>query len=75
MQISYIFDNELSIAFGFIIAVWASVFIDFWKRKNAQLAYEWDLADYEETEPDRPEYHPRHAYHKNAKTGKLEKVG
>eukprot|EP00043_Microstomoeca_roanoka_P027025 m.13337 g.13337 ORF g.13337 m.13337 type:complete len:921 (-) comp7245_c0_seq1:236-2998(-) len=53
---SYWFDNEATIAFAFFMSVWASIFIDFWKRRNAQLAYEWDVLDFSEEERDRPQF-------------------
>ena len=34
-----------------------TIFLEFWKRKNATLAYEWDVNNFDETEPDRPQFH------------------
>ena len=33
-----------------------TVFLELWKRKNAELAYEWDVEQFEENEPDRPSF-------------------
>lgn len=33
-----------------------TVFLEFWKRECASLAYEWDVNSFETTEPDRPGY-------------------
>ena len=39
------------------MALWASLFIEFWKRRQYKLAYEWDLTDMEgDVEPVRPQY-------------------
>ncbi|PNJ83233.1 ANO4 isoform 2 [Pongo abelii] len=32
------------------MAVWATVFLEFWKRRRAVIAYDWDLIDWEEEE-------------------------
>ena len=34
-----------------------TIFQEVWKRKTARLAYEWDVDEYEDTEPDRPEFY------------------
>ena len=39
-----------------VICIWGTVFLELWKRKNAVLAYEWDVHNFEDVEPDRPEY-------------------
>jgi hypothetical protein len=33
-----------------------TIFLEMWKRKNAELAYEWDVEQYEQNEPDRPSF-------------------
>ena len=34
-----------------------TVFLEFWKRQNATLAYEWNVNNFEANEPDRPEFY------------------
>jgi hypothetical protein len=34
LQVGLIFDNSAAVAFGIIMSLWASFFIDFWKRKS-----------------------------------------
>ena len=34
----------------------AIVFLELWKRKQAVIAWEWDLTKFEEDEPLRPQY-------------------
>jgi len=43
-------DNEATIFFTIFMALWATFFIEFWKRQQARIQYDWDVADYEETE-------------------------
>lgn len=33
-----------------LLCVAASFFLEFWKRKQAEIEYEWDVADFEEGE-------------------------
>ncbi|WAR09218.1 ANO5-like protein [Mya arenaria] len=54
---TYLFDNPATVAFACFMALWASFFHEFWKRKQAELEYEWDVADFEEEEETvRPEF-------------------
>lgn len=32
------------------MALWATFFMEFWKRQQARIQYDWDVADYEEAE-------------------------
>ncbi|KAF6017966.1 hypothetical protein EB796_023726 [Bugula neritina] len=51
------FDNEATPFYAATICVWSTIFMELWKRKNAVLAYEWDVKDFESSEPDRPSYY------------------
>lgn len=55
-KISLIFDNGSTIIFSVIMAVWSSMFLDFWKRKCAEIQYEWNVRDYSREEHTRPEF-------------------
>uniref|UniRef100_H2YZL6 Anoctamin n=1 Tax=Ciona savignyi TaxID=51511 RepID=H2YZL6_CIOSA len=56
-RITYVFDNEATIFFAVFMSMWATMFLEFWKRRQFQLSYEWDLVDYdEERDLIRPEY-------------------
>ncbi|KAK7097648.1 hypothetical protein V1264_004595 [Littorina saxatilis] len=50
------FDNDITPYFGLVICVWGTVFLEIWKRKKAELAYEWDVEQFEANEPDRPSF-------------------
>lgn len=38
------------------INILGTIFLELWKRENAELAYEWDVEQFELNEPDRPEF-------------------
>jgi hypothetical protein len=42
--------------YSIMLAIWASLFIELWKRKSATLAYRWGTSNYEETERERAEF-------------------
>ncbi|CAD5126106.1 DgyrCDS14278 [Dimorphilus gyrociliatus] len=55
-KITQIFDNYATVAFAVFMAIWATFFLEFWKRKECLLQYDWDVAGFEEDEKMRPEY-------------------
>ncbi|CAH3144184.1 unnamed protein product [Pocillopora meandrina] len=56
-KVAYVFDNEFTVVFAIFMSIWATMFLEFWKRRQAEIAYEWDLLGYEdEEEQPRPEY-------------------
>ena len=55
--ITHIFDNDGTVILAFVASIWATLFLEFWKRRQATLAQEWDTEGFEtEFEPLRPEY-------------------
>ncbi|XP_065224630.1 anoctamin-2-like isoform X2 [Planococcus citri] len=74
-KIVHIFDNNLNVIFALLMAVWASTFLEMWKRYDAVLNYRWSLNRFsEEEEPSRPEFLAKvvqyDSYKKNIVTGK-----
>ncbi|CAG5129014.1 unnamed protein product, partial [Candidula unifasciata] len=54
---SRIFDNGATVFFAIFMSLWGTLFLEFWKRKQATIQYKWDLTTFvEEEEPPRPEY-------------------
>lgn len=51
------FDNDVTPYFAMFLSVWGTLFLEVWKRKQAELAYQWDVEQFEENEPDRPEFY------------------
>uniref|UniRef100_A0A8C4HYC0 Anoctamin n=1 Tax=Dicentrarchus labrax TaxID=13489 RepID=A0A8C4HYC0_DICLA len=59
---SHLFDNEGTIFFAIFMGIWVTLFLEFWKRRQARLEYEWDLVDFEEEQQQlqiRPEFEIR----------------
>lgn len=60
------FNNEINAFFAVFMSLWGkyfrklfrlgTVFYQIWRRNNAVLAYQWDCEDFNEVEPDRPEF-------------------
>ncbi|KAI7816372.1 calcium-activated chloride channel-domain-containing protein [Gamsiella multidivaricata] len=57
-QLVDIFDNALTLPFTLFMAVWSSLFVEYWKRKSNVLAYQWNTLDFERHERARPEFKP-----------------
>ncbi|GFO42122.1 anoctamin [Plakobranchus ocellatus] len=55
-RLTSLFDNEATVAFAAFMALWSAFFHEMWKRKEAEIEYDWDVADYEEEETIRPEF-------------------
>ena len=55
--ITHIFDNDGTLILALVASIWATLFLEFWKRRQASIAHEWHTTDFEtEGEPFRPEY-------------------
>ncbi|XP_048409619.1 anoctamin-2b isoform X1 [Stegostoma tigrinum] len=54
---SHLFDNPATVFFSIFMALWATLFLESWKRRQMSLCYRWDLTGLEEEEEHpRPEY-------------------
>uniref|UniRef100_A0A8C9RA63 Anoctamin n=1 Tax=Scleropages formosus TaxID=113540 RepID=A0A8C9RA63_SCLFO len=57
LMMGYLFDHPGTVFFSVFMSLWAVTFLEYWKRKNAMLAYHWDCRDFhEEEERPRPEF-------------------
>ncbi|XP_060046212.1 anoctamin-2 [Erinaceus europaeus] len=57
---SHLFDNPATVFFSIFMALWATMFLENWKRLQMRLGYFWDLTGIEEEEEhSRPEYETR----------------
>uniref|UniRef100_K1QJJ1 Anoctamin n=1 Tax=Magallana gigas TaxID=29159 RepID=K1QJJ1_MAGGI len=43
---SRIFDNNATVFFAIFMSFWGTLFLEFWKRKEAALQFKWDLTDF-----------------------------
>uniref|UniRef100_A0A8C6R131 Anoctamin n=1 Tax=Nannospalax galili TaxID=1026970 RepID=A0A8C6R131_NANGA len=56
---NHLFDNESTVFFAIFMGIWVTLFLEFWKQRQARLEYEWDLVDFEEEQQQlqlRPEF-------------------
>lgn len=49
-QAGRLFDHGGTVFFSVFMALWAVLFLEYWKRKSASLAYRWGCSDYEDIE-------------------------
>lgn len=42
--------------FSIVITIWSIIMLEFWKREEAFTALKWGMLDFEDEEPDRPEF-------------------
>ncbi|KAJ8333887.1 hypothetical protein SKAU_G00412060 [Synaphobranchus kaupii] len=49
-KVNLLFDNEGTVAFAMFMAVWATVFLEFWKRHRALYVCKWKVDDWCEDE-------------------------
>ncbi|KAM4847018.1 anoctamin-9 isoform 1-T1 [Thomomys bottae] len=47
-KLTHLFDNEGTVLFAFFMALWATVFLEIWKRQRAQVVLHWDLYGWDE---------------------------
>ncbi|XP_072905824.1 anoctamin-3 [Hemitrygon akajei] len=74
-KVTHLFDNGGTVFFAIFMALWATVFLEFWKRRRAVLTYNWDLIDWEEEEEElRPQFEAKYSKKErvNPITGKPE---
>ncbi|XP_054633657.1 anoctamin-5 isoform X2 [Dunckerocampus dactyliophorus] len=45
---AHLFDNPATVFFAIFMGIWVTLFLEFWKRRQSRLEYEWDLVDFEE---------------------------
>ncbi|XP_074131117.1 anoctamin-9 isoform X2 [Sminthopsis crassicaudata] len=47
-KLTHLFDNEGTVIFAIFMALWATVFLEFWKRERANTASSWNLYGWDE---------------------------
>ncbi|XP_029438253.1 anoctamin-3 isoform X2 [Rhinatrema bivittatum] len=61
-KMTHLFDNGGTVFFAIFMAIWATVFLEFWKRRRAVLTYDWDLIDWEDEEEElRPQFEAKYS--------------
>ncbi|XP_072905374.1 anoctamin-9-like isoform X2 [Hemitrygon akajei] len=51
-KVTQLFDHEVTVIFAMIMAIWATVFLEIWKRARAKAVSSWDLYHWDEDEED-----------------------
>ncbi|XP_057582366.1 anoctamin-9 isoform X10 [Hippopotamus amphibius kiboko] len=51
-KLTHLFDNEGTVLFAIFMALWATVFLELWKRERACVVLQWDLYGWDEDEED-----------------------
>ena len=49
-------DNWAAPVYCVLMAGWSALFLEYWKRKQATCALEWDMRDFQETARPRPQF-------------------
>ncbi|KFP14865.1 Anoctamin-9, partial [Egretta garzetta] len=49
-QVTHMIDNEGTVVFAMFMAIWATVFLELWKRQRATVVTNWDLYRWDEEE-------------------------
>ena len=56
-KVTHLFDHEGTVFFAVFMSLWATVFLELWRRREISLAYKWDMLNFEdEFEPPRPAF-------------------
>ncbi|KAM9764161.1 anoctamin-9 isoform 2-T2 [Dama dama] len=71
-KLTHLFDNEGTVLFAIFMALWATVFLEMWKRERARVVLQWELYGWDEDQEEMalglincPDYQPRlhqHSY-------------
>ncbi|XP_015415461.1 PREDICTED: anoctamin-2 isoform X1 [Myotis davidii] len=69
---SHLFDNPATVFFSIFMALWATMFLENWKRLQMRLGYFWDLTGIEEEE-ERAQEHSRPEYETKVREKLLKK--
>ncbi|XP_069757129.1 anoctamin-9 isoform X2 [Narcine bancroftii] len=51
-KVTQLFDHEITVLFAMIMAIWATVFLEIWKRARAKTVCSWELYHWDEDEED-----------------------
>ncbi|XP_057670023.1 anoctamin-5 isoform X2 [Diorhabda carinulata] len=62
-RITYLFDNPTTVFFAIFMSVWATLFMEMWKRYSAEITHRWDVTGFDiQEEHPRPQYLARLAH-------------
>ncbi|KRX99274.1 Anoctamin-4 [Trichinella pseudospiralis] len=56
-KITFLFENNATVLYALLMPIWATVFLEMWKRRQGQLSWFWNLYDFQlEEDVIRPEF-------------------
>ncbi|KAB0791795.1 hypothetical protein PPYR_03595 [Photinus pyralis] len=55
-RMTYLFDNPATVFFAIFMSIWATLFLELWRRKQSMIQWEWDLQGTEQDEEPRSEF-------------------
>ncbi|XP_066253973.1 anoctamin-5 isoform X2 [Euwallacea similis] len=62
-RITYLFDNSTTVFYAVFMSLWATTFLEMWKRYSAEITHRWDLTGFDvQEEHPRPQYLARLAH-------------
>ncbi|CAG8516637.1 5146_t:CDS:10 [Ambispora leptoticha] len=53
-RVTKLWDNAFTVVFAFFMSIWATCFLESWKRYNAALAHDWGVTCFKKNEQSRP---------------------
>ncbi|KAK2914283.1 hypothetical protein Q8A67_002682 [Cirrhinus molitorella] len=72
---SHLFDNAATVFFAIFMALWATMFMEHWKRRQMRLNYVWDLTSFEDAESQPRAEYEFHVMKKSLKKEQPPKAG
>ncbi|XP_049548014.1 anoctamin-1-like [Anopheles darlingi] len=68
-KFAHIFDNDMTIFFSVFMSIWATIYLEMWKRYSSKIQHRWGITEYSsKLEPPRPQYLARLADVKKSST-------
>ncbi|XP_015606039.1 anoctamin-5 [Cephus cinctus] len=56
-RVTHLFDNPATTIFAIFMSFWATLYLELWRRRSAELSYHWGLGEWDRTaEHPRPQY-------------------
>eukprot|EP00301_Raphidiophrys_heterophryoidea_P003519 c11587_g1_i1.p1 GENE.c11587_g1_i1~~c11587_g1_i1.p1 ORF type:complete len:942 (+),score=288.64 c11587_g1_i1:34-2859(+) len=49
-------DHDINIFYGIILCLWCTLFLEYWKRQQAALAFKFNVTDFAQMQVERPEF-------------------
>ena len=53
---SFSIENHWCIYYAILVSIWGTLIVEKWKRKQAELAYKWDMEDFQQEEKIRDDF-------------------